>query len=87
MEAKTSPKVAPQVLQDKQAYTGKHNFFLQKIIRVSFSQNICSGFNRQSSMLHRREGELRILFQLVAPDLEALHKDKNPGLSGTQSEH
>lgn len=38
-------------------------------------------------MLQRREGELRILFQLVTPDWEVLqNKDKNPGLSGTQSE-
>lgn len=40
MQAKTPPKAAPQVLQDKWAYISKRDFFLQKIIRVGFSPNI-----------------------------------------------
>lgn len=69
-------KKTPQVLQHKWAYTSKHNFFLQLIITVGFSQHIFSGFDRQSGMLYRREGELRISFQLVASDLEALKGQK-----------
>lgn len=67
---KKNTSVTAQVGVYKQAQ------FLQLIITVGFSQHIFSGCDRQSSMLYRREGELRILFQLVTSYLEGLKGQK-----------